>query len=82
MPTQTTTPVKAARDPWLDNAKMALVTLVVVGHAWTLLPDSGVTAHLYDFLYAQAFGDGVLLNAPQPDALRFMLFSSSNSVSL
>ena len=23
-----------------------------MGHAWTLLPDSGVTAHLYDFLYA------------------------------
>ena len=52
MPTQTSTPVKQARDPWLDNAKMALVILVVVGHAWTLLPDSGVTAHLYDFLYA------------------------------
>ena len=52
MPTQTATPAKPARDPWLDNAKMALVTLVVVGHAWTLLPDSGVTEHLYDFLYA------------------------------
>ena len=37
------------RDPWFDNAKMALVTLVVVGHALVLLPD---TAHLYDFLYA------------------------------
>jgi fucose 4-O-acetylase-like acetyltransferase len=31
---------------------MALVTLVVVGHAWTLLPDGAVTGHLYDFLYA------------------------------
>ena len=30
-------PVKV-RDPWFDNAKMALVVLVVVGHAWTLLP--------------------------------------------
>jgi fucose 4-O-acetylase-like acetyltransferase len=40
------------RDPWLDNAKMALVTLVVVGHAWTLLPDDAVNRHLYDFLYA------------------------------
>ena len=39
-------------DPWLDNAKMALVTLVVVGHAWTLLPDDAVTDHFYDFLYA------------------------------
>ena len=27
-----------ARDPWFDNAKMALVVLVVVGHSWTLLP--------------------------------------------
>ena len=42
----------AQRDPWLDNAKMALVTLVVIGHAWTLLPDDAVNRHLYDFLYA------------------------------
>ena len=42
----------ATRDPWFDNAKMALVTLVVVGHAWTLLPQDGVNSHLYDFLYA------------------------------
>jgi fucose 4-O-acetylase-like acetyltransferase len=42
----------ATRDPWLDNAKMALVTLVVIGHAWTLLPEDGVNRHLYDFLYA------------------------------
>ena len=40
------------RDPWLDNAKMALVTLVVVGHSWTLLPDTTTNEHLYDFLYA------------------------------
>ena len=39
------------RDPWLDNAKMALVTLVVLGHAWTLLPDSGINETLYDALY-------------------------------
>lgn len=42
----------AARDPWFDNAKMLLVTLVVVGHAWVLLPNNAVTDHLYDFLYA------------------------------
>ncbi|WP_341928182.1 acyltransferase family protein [Nocardioides psychrotolerans] len=42
----------ASRDPWFDNAKMALVTLVVVGHAWTLLPLSGTVGYLYDFLYA------------------------------
>lgn len=40
------------RDPWLDNAKMLLVTLVVVGHAWTLLPNNSATDHFYDFLYA------------------------------
>src|SRR4051812_34231165 len=31
---------------------MALVMLVVVGHAWTLLPSTGMVEHLYDFLYA------------------------------
>jgi len=41
----------ASRDAWFDNAKMALVTLVVVGHAWTLLPDEPLVNHLYDFLY-------------------------------
>jgi fucose 4-O-acetylase-like acetyltransferase len=50
------------RDPWFDNAKMALVTLVVLGHSWTLLPlnltDGGsststqVDSWLYNFLYA------------------------------
>ena len=40
------------RDPWFDNAKMALVLLVVVGHAWTLLPQDAVEDQLYDFLYA------------------------------
>ncbi|WP_051217995.1 acyltransferase family protein [Nocardioides insulae] len=42
----------AERDPWFDNAKMALVTLVVVGHALTLLPDTALNEHLYDFVYA------------------------------
>ncbi|WP_435742992.1 acyltransferase family protein [Nocardioides sp. SYSU DS0663] len=40
------------RDPWFDNAKMALVTLVVVGHALVLLPSGDVRDHGYDFLYA------------------------------
>jgi fucose 4-O-acetylase-like acetyltransferase len=40
------------RDPWFDNAKMALVTLVVVGHSWTLLPSNTTQGWLYDFLYA------------------------------
>jgi len=42
----------AERDPWFDNAKMALVLLVVVGHSWTLLPHTALNDHLYDFLYA------------------------------
>jgi fucose 4-O-acetylase-like acetyltransferase len=42
----------ADRDPWFDNAKMALVLLVVVGHSWTLLPHTVLNDHLYDFLYA------------------------------
>jgi fucose 4-O-acetylase-like acetyltransferase len=41
----------SGRDPWFDNAKMALVTLVVVGHAWVLLPDSLARHWFYDFLY-------------------------------
>jgi fucose 4-O-acetylase-like acetyltransferase len=41
----------AVRDPWLDNAKMALVTLVVIGHGWTLLPLTALNSHVYDFLY-------------------------------
>jgi fucose 4-O-acetylase-like acetyltransferase len=44
--------VATTRDPWYDNAKMALVTLVVVGHSWVLLPNNAVTDHFYDFLYA------------------------------
>jgi fucose 4-O-acetylase-like acetyltransferase len=31
---------------------MGLVTLVVIGHSWTLLPATGLNDHLYDFLYA------------------------------
>jgi fucose 4-O-acetylase-like acetyltransferase len=46
------TPPRTTRDPWFDNAKMALVTLVVIGHSWTLLPQGAVNDHLYDFLYA------------------------------
>ncbi|UUZ60644.1 acyltransferase family protein [Nocardioides sp. B-3] len=39
------------RDPRLDNTKMALVTLVVVGHSWGLLPDTHFSNWAYDFLY-------------------------------
>ena len=40
------------RDPWFDNAKMALIILVVIGHSWTLLPKNTVDDWLYDFLYS------------------------------
>ncbi len=51
-PAPTPTAAAKTRDPWFDNAKMALVLLVVVGHAWTLLPHNRLDDHLYDFLYA------------------------------
>jgi fucose 4-O-acetylase-like acetyltransferase len=46
------TAAKPARDPWFDNVKMTLVTLVVVGHSWTLLPHNTTNDWAYDFLYA------------------------------
>jgi fucose 4-O-acetylase-like acetyltransferase len=39
------------RDPFLDNAKMILVTLVVVGHFWELVRLTALNGALYDFLY-------------------------------
>ena len=42
----------ASRDPFFDNAKMLLVTLVVVGHSWTLLPDVSTSSPVYIFLYS------------------------------
>lgn len=45
-------PAAGGRDPWLDNIKMSLVTLVVIGHAWTLLPRGTTVSWLYDFVYA------------------------------
>ena len=51
-PTTPTTPTTSKpRDPWFDNAKILLVTLVVVGHAWTLLPSTWFHGAAYDFLY-------------------------------
>jgi fucose 4-O-acetylase-like acetyltransferase len=43
--------VSSLRDARLDNAKMTLVTLVVVGHSWTMLAANAGNNHLYDFLY-------------------------------
>ncbi len=40
------------RDPWLDNAKMLLVTVVVVGHMMVLVPGGGEQSRTYDFIYS------------------------------
>ncbi|GAA5150425.1 acyltransferase family protein [Nocardioides marinquilinus] len=40
-----------ARDPYLDNAKVVLVTLAVIGHWWSLLPQTLESERVYDFLY-------------------------------
>jgi fucose 4-O-acetylase-like acetyltransferase len=47
MPTTST----KTRDPWLDNAKMLLVTLVVVGHMLVIAPDGSEKSRAYDFIY-------------------------------
>ncbi|MFZ5847242.1 MAG: acyltransferase family protein [Actinomycetota bacterium] len=45
-------PAASSRDPWFDNAKMLLVTLVVAGHSWVLLPEGSLARNwAYDFLY-------------------------------
>lgn len=40
-----------SRDPWLDNVKMVLVTLVVVGHAIGLVEATQGSHWVYDFIY-------------------------------
>ncbi len=47
----TTAAPRRSRDPFFDNAKMLLVTMVVVGHAWTLFPDTPGASPVYHFLY-------------------------------
>jgi fucose 4-O-acetylase-like acetyltransferase len=39
------------RDAWLDNVKMTLVTVVVIGHALPLFRGNGLNSHIYDFIY-------------------------------
>src|SRR4051812_14294974 len=53
-PAPTAAPERVAqkRDPWFDNIKMTLIVLVVVGHAWAMLPASRATDWTYDFLYS------------------------------
>lgn len=40
-----------SRDPWLDNVKMVLVTLVVVGHSIGLVESTRGSHWIYDFIY-------------------------------
>ena len=42
---------RGGRDPFFDNAKWLLVTLVVIGHSWTLADEGYVTDRLYNWLY-------------------------------
>lgn len=42
---------RASRDPFFDNAKLLLVTFVVVGHSWTLMDESYVNDRIYNWLY-------------------------------
>ena len=49
---ETALPAAKPRDPWLDNAKMALVTLVVDRARLDAAAETGRDRHLYDFLYA------------------------------
>lgn len=49
---RTDPPNVAGRDPWFDNAKMTLVTLVVCGHSLVMLMKLSFPGHLYDFLYS------------------------------
>ncbi|MEO6512538.1 MAG: acyltransferase family protein [Nocardioides sp.] len=50
MSTPATAPAKQ-RDPWLDNAKMVLVTIVVIGHMIVLTPGGDEQSRTYDFIY-------------------------------
>ncbi|MCW2738126.1 MAG: Fucose 4-O-acetylase [Nocardioides sp.] len=40
-----------SRDPWLDNVKMVLVTLVVIGHSIGLVEATQGSHWVYDFIY-------------------------------
>ena len=44
-------PSGSKRDPWIDNVKMVLVTIVVIGHAVVLMPFGDLKSQAYDFVY-------------------------------
>src|SRR5688572_30277250 len=41
----------SGRDPFLHNAKLILVMLVVIGHSWTLADENYWTDRIYNWLY-------------------------------
>ncbi|MEW9034109.1 MAG: hypothetical protein AB2404_15535, partial [Planifilum fimeticola] len=50
---QTTQKTQKARDPFFDNAKFVLITLVVIGHAYTnLRHDSEIVKTAYLLIYS------------------------------
>lgn len=59
---------QAGRDPWMDNARLALITLVVFGHCLEPLRNAPAVEALYRFLYlfhmpAFAFLSGAVAHA-------------------
>jgi fucose 4-O-acetylase-like acetyltransferase len=59
------------RDPWLDNAKMVLVTIVVIGHMIVLAPGGEEQAHTYDFIYYFHIPAFVLLTGYLSQSFRY-----------
>lgn len=52
-PTEQTTPSKKGRDSYFSNAKLALIVLVVIGHAWAPLTGQSFSVNaFYTTLYA------------------------------
>ncbi len=51
MSTPASTSPPRQRDPWLDNVKVVLVTIVVIGHLLVVSPGSRAQSWVYDFIY-------------------------------
>ena len=71
-----------SRDPFFDNAKLLLVTLVVVGHSWNLLPAASTSSPVYTFLYAWHVPAFVLVTGYLSRSFSFTRRSGSGSIRL
>ena len=60
-----------SRDPFFDNAKLLLVTLVVIGHAWVMMPDAPSSFPAYTFLYAWHVAAFVIVTGYLSRSFRF-----------